>query len=266
MKKIMAIALVMTAALSCFAVKRNSVKDTITEKKMGNYDDIETGNGTFRLKKMFSNELEPKEFSVMLYPRKGIVAFQYKRSVAERDKIDFDEDGRQAFFKAFEEYKADFDAKKLDKKAKKFVKKYGVARSRVSWGPFQYSTYADPKIEFGYLFVGKSPYFCINVPYTESKQKKGDIPVYYGGSILYFTRSQAEDFAKAMQPEVIQEALDSMKIVAPDGDDYDEEGISADSEEYEETSDEAPVKKSSKGKHKKVVEEEVDNSDYEEAK
>ena len=102
------------------------------------------------------------------------------------------------------------------------------ARAKIEWGPFQYSSYADPKISMGYVFVGKSPYFCIKIPSTKSNQRKGDTQIEYGGNLLYFTRAQAKDLVDAIAEEEIQSAVQSQMVVLPADDDYD-------SGEYEET-------------------------------
>lgn len=265
MKRIIAVIVMASAVVLGFAA-RKGLKSHITEVSMGKYEDVELGNGTLRLKKIMGKELQPKDFTVVLYPRRGVAALQYKKLVAEKDRILFDYDARRALANAFESYKVDFEEKKLDRKKTKFEPKYGFARSRIEWGPLQYTSYADPKIGFGYVFVGKSPYFCINVPGTKSDQKVGDVQVEYGGVLLYFTRSQAEDLVKAMEEESIGAAIESQTVKLPSDDEYD--GFDSG---YEEASDEVkPAEKPSKSSRKtkkkvKAVEPvEVDNSDYEE--
>lgn len=263
MKKIIA-ALIMSSAVFLGFAARKGLKSHITEVSMGKYDDMEIGNGTLRLRKFMSQELQPKDYTVILYPRRGVAGLHYKKIITEKDRILFDYDARRALISAFESYKAEFDGKKLDRKKSKFEPKYGFARAKIEWGPLQYTSYADPKIGFGYVFVGKSPYFCINVPGTKSDQRIGDVLVEYCGVLLYFTRSQAEDLVKAMEEEVIGAAIESQIVQLPSDDVY-ESGA-----DYEEASDEAEktsgkAKKNARKTKKqvKVVEEvEEDNSDY----
>jgi hypothetical protein len=215
MKKIVALSGILLAVSFLSLAKSPRLKDEVTVTNMGKYANVELGSGTFRLKKMLGNELEQKEFSVMLYPRKGLAGFLYYKSPC-KERLLLDKDGRDAVTKAYELYIKDYEEKNLDKSQKKFAECYGVARAKIEWGPFQYSSYADPKIMMGYLFVGKSPYFCIKIPSTKSTQKKGDAEIQYGGSILYFTRSQLKDFVDAISDSEIQNAISAQVLSLPE--------------------------------------------------
>lgn len=102
---------------------------------------------------------------------------------------------------AAENYLKDYDAKALDRSRKKPSDMYGVIRSRIEWGPFQYSANADPKVTFSYVFIGKSPYFCIRIPQTDSSQSKGGLRVKFPGTKLYFTRKQLKELTDGMNEE-----------------------------------------------------------------
>ncbi len=213
-----------------FAARSPKVKETITFVNLGDYDDVELGSGTFRQRKLIDNELEAKEFSVMLYPKKGVAGFLYKKGFV-KERLLLDKDARDMIIKSYEQYLEDYKEKKLDRKQKKYKANYYYARAKIEWGPFQYSTYADPKISTGYVFVGKSPYFCVKIPGTKSTQNKGDTPVEYSGNLLYFTRAQAADFINAIQESEIQKAIESQILEAPPEDDYDGDYEEADSPE-----------------------------------
>lgn len=229
------------------ARKAPRVKDKIDIVKMGKYDPVELGSGTMRLKKLITSNLEAKDFSVMLYPRQGTTGILYKRT-PNKERLLLDKDGRDAVIKSYQAYLKDFEDKKLDRKKTKFEPAYEYARAKIEWGPVQYSSYADPRIVMGYIFVGKSPYFCINIPNTKSDQKRTDIEVKYGGILIYFTRSQAQDLVTALSEKEIQEALNSFIVELPDDDVYDD-----DDGDYAEADDATPVSQKDKKKSKKAT-------------
>lgn len=255
MKKIALLLLTAVLLVSCGTTRKiPRVKDKIDYVKMGKYDPVELGSGTMRLKKLVANELEAKEFSVMLYPRDGTAGILY-RKMPNKERLLLDKDARDAVTKSYQEYLKDFENKKLDKGKKKFEPAYEYARAKVEWGPIQYSSYADPRIVMGYMFVGKSPYFCIKVPNTQSDQNKGDSPIQYGGNILYFTRSQGLDLVTALSDEEIQAALKSLIVELPDDDEYAQIGQDNEDDEdgdYAEADDAAPVSKKDKKKAQKA--------------
>lgn len=253
MKKVALLLLTSVLIVSCGTTRKiPRVKDKIDTVKMGKYDPVELGSGTMRLKRLVSSELEAKEFSVMLYPRDGTAGILY-RKMPNKERLLLDKDARDAVIKSYQEYLKDFEGKKLDRSKKKFVPAYEYARVKVEWGPVQYSSYADPRIVMGYVFVGKSPYFCIKVPNTESDQNKGDTPISYGGNILYFTRSQGQDLVNALSDEEIREALNSFIIELPADDEYDSPNNGEDEDgDYTEADDATPVSKKDKKKSKKT--------------
>ena len=246
MKKVALLLLTSVLIVSCGTTRKiPRVKDKIDTVKMGKYDPVELGSGTMRLKRLVSSELEAKEFSVMLYPRDGTAGILY-RKMPNKERLLLDKDARDAVIKSYQEYLKDFEGKKLDRSKKKFEPAYEYARAKVEWGPVQYSSYADPRIVMGYVFVGKSPYFCIKVPNTESDQNKGDTPISYGGNILYFTRSQGQDLVNALSDEEIREALNSFIIELPADDEYGSSDENNENGDYDETDDAEPVSKKDK--------------------
>lgn len=221
MKKIIAGIILASVVAMGFAAK-NKIKDHVTETKMGKYDDVEIGSGTLRYKALLKQELQAAEVSVMLYPKRGLVGIEFKKGIGHKERVLFDADARKALKEAYEQYIDDYENKKLDKKKTKYERKYGYARVKTEWGPFQYSSYAEPKASFGYIFVGKSPYFALKIPQTKSDQKKGDVVVEYADSLFYFTRSQIKEIVDAMTEEKIGEAIDSLRIDLPTADEYEE--------------------------------------------
>lgn len=269
MKKIIA-AFVLAAVALAGASAKKSVKDRIYEEKIGKFKELDIDEGTFRIKKTFGSQLLATEYAVKLYSEDGTLGIAYKTDLASKESLRFDKDARDALRKAAEQYFQDYDGKKLSR-GKKFNNAYGVARSKIVWKMLSDRAVAHPKIQFGYIFVGKSVYFAIKVPQTVAEEKKGDIVVQYVGNIYYFTRSQLKEVLAAMEESQIGNALASLTVDLPEDDDYeyseDDGGQSV--EEYDEASDvdEKQAKKEKKNKKaKKVKEEKADETaDYAEA-
>lgn len=220
MKKIFASLVLALIALSGVSAKK-SIKDRIYQEKIGRFNEVDIDNGMFRLKKTFGTELIPTEWTVKLYSEDGSAGIYYKTDLASKESLRFDKDARDVLRAAYEQYLSDYEAKKL-KKSKKFVEAYGVARAKIVWGMISDRAIAHPKIYFGYIFVGKSPYFCIKTVSTNAEEKKGDIVVQYIGNLFYFTRAQAKQFLDAMSETQIENARASTVVVLSEDSDYEE--------------------------------------------
>lgn len=270
MKKIIA-AFVLAAVALAGASAKKSVKDRIYEEKIGKFKELDIDEGTFRIKKTFGSQLLATEYAVKLYSEDGTLGIAYKTDLASKESLRFDKDARDALRKAAEQYFQDYEGKKLSK-GKKFNNAYGVARAKIVWKMISDKAVAHPKLQFGYVFVGKSPYFAIKIPQTVAEEKKGDIVVQYVGNILYFTRAQLKELLSAMEESQIGNALSSLVVDMPEDDEYQEADADKSVEEYDEASDEVDEKQTTKSKKekknkkaKKVEEESAENADYTEA-
>lgn len=199
-------------ACSSTSVEGETLKQEISSVKLGDFDEVELGAGTLYLKNVFSASLQRKDFSVMLYPDNGTAGILYKTTLT-RLRLALDEDARNKITNAYNTYLKDYDEKKLDRKQTKFKAVYGSARARFAWGSMSYTYYGNPKISMGYIFAGKSPYFCIMIPATEAvKNESSYLTIRNGGDILYFTRAQAGDLIKAISDDEIQDAINTYYI------------------------------------------------------
>ncbi len=247
MKKIAAFLIAALSISAAVWAGPSKIPAKISTYDMGKYSEVELGSGKVRIKKMLKGDLEIKDFQVMMYPRRGVVGLCYKPAFG-KERMLMDSQAREVIRVAYEQYLQDYSEKKLDRKRTKFVKCYGVARTMVEWGPMQYSSYADPRLEIGYMFVGKSPYFVLKLCHCDSDQKKGDVAIKYGGMYLYFTRDQMKDFIDAIQEDVISLAIEKQKTTALEtltGDSYDDDG------DYEESPDDVTTISTSKSKDRK---------------
>lgn len=263
MKKIAAFLIAAVSISAAVWAGASKIPAKIMTYDMGKYKEAELGSGKLRIKKMLKGDLEVKDFQVMMYPRRGIVGLCYKPAFG-KERMLMDAQARKVIRDAYDQYLQDYSEKKLDRKRTKFVKCYGVARTMVEWGPMQYSAYADPRLEIGYMFVGKSPYFVLKLCHCDSDQKKGDVAIKYAGMYLYFTRDQMKDFIDAIQEDVISLAIENQKMAsfeASKGDSYDD----ADAD-YSEAADEESSSDKKHAKKGKKSEQPVENEtvDYEE--
>ncbi len=206
------------------------VKEHIDESKIGRYDPPELGSGQFRLEKLLSSELEAKDYSVLYYPDTNTVGLLFKNGLT-KTKIRMDKDARDALINAVNAYKDDFENHRLDRKMKKVKEVYGAARVKLEWGPVFYNYWSDPKVIFGYQFVGKSVYFCAKVLASKSEMKADDVVIQNGSILIYMKRSQADELVQALSEENISEVLKSVIIVNHDDADESEVDESADYEE-----------------------------------
>ena len=95
------------------------------------------------------------------------IAFDNKKSKI----LLFPEDARAELKKAFKQYEEEFESKQLINKKRKTSAKYGKIKANYTVGQLLWDVNFQPNITCGYVFVGKSPYFLIEIPETESNIK-----------------------------------------------------------------------------------------------
>ena len=118
---------------------------------------------------------------------------------------------RKSFSTSVQQYIADFEAKKLDRKDASSYKIYGEYPVKIQWGtiPGMMSGYADTNVQFGYEFKNKSPYFSVTVWKTaNAMEQNGTSEVPESNTIhFYMTKSQASQMADLLSDEKIADAL-----------------------------------------------------------
>ena len=203
-----------------FAREKN-IKNHVTETRLGGFDEIELVTSSLNIKKFANNKLNQEEYTVLLVPRKGTVALKYKR-LGLKEKLTLDADARVSLSESYRSYLSDYEEKKLDRSKKKFEAKYSKARVRMDWGAFTYNSNVETIAEYGYMFVGKSPYFAIHIKSAKSEESKSDITPEYSGSILFFTRSQLKTLVESISEENISNTLSNLTNESLNEDDYEE--------------------------------------------
>lgn len=133
---------------------------------------------------------------------------------------------RNALIRAVDRYFEDFEARRLEKKAKKTERAYGsvVAYEEFGINARMLSNRSKPTVYFGYKFIGKSPYFCIFVPPTENLSKdKGEN---HADTVIeqryYFTKAQARALADFLCDDSIDPRYEPENPVKSAVDEYEE--------------------------------------------
>lgn len=113
--------------------------------------------------------------------------------------VHFDKDGRDAFIEAVNQYFKDFENKRLQRDNSKTTSIYGSSDVYVNWGSFKSacSNYGTGKVDFGYKFVDRSPYFTVSFSHIYNKRYDNDdiAPVESLNVIYYFTKDYCKNMA-----------------------------------------------------------------------
>lgn len=120
---------------------------------------------------------------------------------------------RELLAKAVDSYLLDFEGKKLDRKATKSFKQYGVGKGHIEWGTVRsmLSNGGDTPVNFGYKFKKSSPYFTISIyPIKSSRVSESErvpdesLPLNY-----YFTKAQAQNLVSLLREEILKPEFDN---------------------------------------------------------
>ena len=132
------------------------------------------------------------------------------------------------FINAVDSYFNDFENKKLNRKDKKSIKRYGKAKVDMYWGLIKNQTtnYGSTDAYFGYTFKDKSPYFTITIYPTLNEKRKTDDSVPEESMMLnyYFTKAQCRTLANYFKDvdlsQFIDLGTDVPKVEVADPDSY----------------------------------------------
>ena len=137
-----------------------------------------------------------------------------------------DKKTRSVYINAVNSYFSDFENKKLNRKDKKSVKKYGKSKAEISWGLMKGSTtnYGTADICFGYTFKNKSPYFTITVyPTINQKRYTDDVAPEQSMMLNYYlTKAQSRELAEFLTEENLMSLFDESlpRVINVENDDY----------------------------------------------
>lgn len=101
-------------------------------------------------------------------------------------------------------YNSDFENRKLSRKNKKSITKYGKFSAQIEWGTSRKNMTQisrEASAAFGYVFVKKSPYFSISVQSAQAEKQTSKALANSGNVTLFFTKAQLAQFIAQMQIE-----------------------------------------------------------------
>jgi hypothetical protein len=164
--------------------------------------------------------IKKEAVNVEYYPKEDAVCLQYRIDFYNFNQF-WSRDAREAFVKALENYKKDYEEKNFGKSSRKTKGQYGRVYSYLVWQMFQYTVQASANmnIEMGYYFKNKSPYFVVN-----QKEAVYEDPIVRDNNrtsqeiMMYFTRAQADELAALFDQQHLQGLAASTKIVGPNAD------------------------------------------------
>jgi len=168
--------------------------------------------------------LKKNDVTVYYYPLEDAVCLEFKVQFVHCNQF-WDQDGREAFVKAFNRYEEDYEQRKLTKGNRKTRKLYGEVQSFFTWKKTSVGVQAhgSPKIKLGYQFKDKSVFFTTTQlesyyedPIGRSRNQTSPI------TEMYFTRSQAESLIALFKQEYLRGLVSSSKTSTTDKSDMDE--------------------------------------------
>jgi hypothetical protein len=181
-------------------------------------DPIEAGSITIGIPGAFSSRrLRQIEALVTYYPRTDTVVFQFPyQFVTYRQH--WNTVNRETLLAAISRYNDDFTAKNLPSMSRgKMRRAYGVLDSVAEWGTFKIMLNARsrPKVELGYAFEQKSPYFVITQREAKNEIAANDNANTSLRISLYFTRAMAEDLTAVLDRSRLLSLLPNGGILPP---------------------------------------------------
>ena len=173
---------------------------------------VEVGTIEVQFDKLLSLAGIKKEtVAVEYYPQEDAVCLQFRIDFYNYSQF-WSRDGREAFVKALENYKADYEEKNLGKSSRKTKGQYGRVYGYLVWQMFQYTikASANMNVEMGYYFKSKAPYFVTNQKeaiYIDSvsRDNNRESPEI----MMYFTRAQADELAALFDQQFLQGLVSS---------------------------------------------------------
>ena len=135
-----------------------------------------------------------------------------------------DQKTRSVFINAVDSYLSDFENKKLNRKDKKSIKRYGKSKVDLYWGLVknQATNSGSTDALFGYSFKNKSPYFVITIYPTINEKRKTDDSVPEESMTLnyYFTKAQCKALAEFLREDNISQYyvkdVPKVEVISPD--------------------------------------------------
>ena len=202
--------------------KDNSFLSFLTNQSNPRFKDA----GTFTLSTPAINRKLKKQEATFYIDNKNYNAGFGSPILAAYYIVLMDKKMRSVFTNAVNSYLSDFENKKLTRKDKKSIKKYGKSKATLYWGVLksQTSNYGYSDAYFGYTFKENSPYFTITIYPTVNEKRWDDDTVAEESMTLnyYFTKAQSKALVDFLNEDNLNNYFENIipKVEAIETDEY----------------------------------------------
>ncbi|MDR0290293.1 MAG: hypothetical protein LBI06_05090 [Treponema sp.] len=165
--------------------------------------------------------LRKETVEVTYYPADDAACLEFRADFVTYNQF-WSRQGRDAFVAAVERYKEDYSGRSLANSSRT-KRAYGSVQGFLSWKTLRFSGAAsgNPRMELGYCFKNKNPYFLVTMHEAEYKDKISNSNSRTSAKVmLYFTRAQAESLATLFDQNHLQGPGRMGNSSAADTDEY----------------------------------------------
>lgn len=195
-------------AISILTACATTHNDRDTKAVIANVDPFELGSFEASFSDFTGFMISKGTMTVDFAPRENRIILNLKNQ-GNMTHIYLDESARSAINASMNRYYDDFESRSLRREGKA-NDAYGKISAYMEWGLLMINAKGTAEIRMGYKFVDKSPYFTLTIPETANEiyEKAGGSRVRQSGFLqIFFTRSQATEFAKTLEQENLLAAL-----------------------------------------------------------
>lgn len=145
----------------------NIITNALRSFKKKNREPVKIAESSLFKYNFMGTDVSIENVDFMLNPQNQEIGILYK----DNHTLYFNEEAKAILKNAFEKYNNDFNSKVLITKKSKTISIYGTMNCSIILNNFLSETETEPKVKIGYLFIGKSPYFTLTIPESESRLK-----------------------------------------------------------------------------------------------
>ena len=149
-----------------------------------------------------------EDIQVFYFPKDDVVCLEVRHNFTNFYQF-WDKENRETYIKGLEQYKQDYEQRKLGKKNSSTRRHYGVVKGYFIWETSKISGqgFSYPNIELGYQFKNNAPYFSVNTreadntnPTTAPEPSFEQNP----NLCIYLTRALADDLAALFDYDLLR--------------------------------------------------------------
>jgi hypothetical protein len=154
--------------------------------------------------------IKKQTVKVLYFPQEDAVCLQYRHEFVTYHQF-WSAGGRLLFTEALARYNEDYDARNLNSRGGRRTRStYGSVQGYLIWQLYSFTIQAraNMKLDVGYEFKQRAPYFVVNQGVAEyreeiSRDNNKNSPII----ALYFTRAQAAELAALFDPAFLREIV-----------------------------------------------------------